>query len=315
MLTIRYTFLAVCGIFAMSVSALIACDLTDQSNNDTDDTQQLISDTNPSGPMESELLDLLSTSTPIPKVTITPVTEENGMETPEFESVTFYLQAYNAMGRNEYVDAERTFTTVIELEPNFARGWDGRGQALLLQGKFEEAMLDFDKAIELKPNLTDAYANRALTRIAIDDDDGAERDAFRAYELDQSSVVAHIVLGRVHAKKGDFDGALNWFGLAIETDAEDASTWWWRGRFYRDVLGAGNLALDDFNMAIELSPAQAALYLDRGQLYVGAQVDPALARADLEEAISLSQDPKLPAIISRAEELIAVLDEREGPVQ
>ena len=68
-------------------------------------------------------------------------------------------------------------------------------------------------------------------------------------------------------------------------------------------------------MAIELSPAQAALYLDRGQLYVGAKAHPALARADLKEAISLSQDPKLPAIIARAEELSAVLDERESTVQ
>ena len=80
----------------------------------------------------------------------------------ETESVSFYINAFNLMGRGEYVDAERTFTTVTELEPRFARGWDGRGQSLMLQGKFEEAMLDFDRAIEIKPNLAIAYANRCL---------------------------------------------------------------------------------------------------------------------------------------------------------
>lgn len=255
------------------------------------------------------------TSTPRPRVTVTPTPEPEGTPVSESESVTFYLQAFNSIGRGEYVDAERTFTTVVELEPGFARGWDGRGQALMLQGKYEEALRDFDKAIELKPNLSVAYANRSLTRIAIDDIEGAERDARRAFELDEDSVAAHLVLGRVYAREGDTTTAREWFDLAITTDPEDPSTWWWRGRFYRDVLGAGNAALDDFNQAIELAPAQAALYLDRAQLYIQANVEPELARADLDEAISLSQDPKLPSIIERAEELIVVLDERAAAIQ
>jgi tetratricopeptide (TPR) repeat protein len=255
------------------------------------------------------------TATPRPRATVTPTPEVEGTPESESESVIFYLQAFNSLGRGDYIDAERTFTTVIELEPGFARGWDGRGQSLMLQGKFDEAMLDFDRAIELKPNLSIAYANRALTRMAMSDVDGAARDANRAYELDEESVAAHIVLGRVYSNNGDTDTALEWFDLAIATDPDDASTFWWRGRFYRDVLGIGNAALADFDIAIELAPAQAALYLDRARLYVQAQVEPELARADLDEAISLSQDPKLPTIIARAEELIAILDERAGAVQ
>ncbi len=250
------------------------------------------------------------TATATPSPTTEPEPDEEEEESSE--SVTFYLNAFNTMGRGEYVDAERIFTTVIELEPEFARGWDGRGQALLLQGKYEEAMFDFDRAIELKPNLHEAYANRALTRMALNDVEGAERDAKRAYELEPDSVAAHLVLGRVYANEGESDKALEWFNTAIAADPEDASTWWWRGRFYRDVLGAGNAALNDFNTAIELSPAQAALYLDRAQLYVGAEVRYDSAREDLEEAISLSKDPKLPHIIEAAEELLAIIDEREA---
>jgi len=255
------------------------------------------------------------TPTPRPRATVTPTPEPEGTAVPESESVGFYLQAFNSLGRGEYIDAERTFTTVIELEPGFARGWDGRGQALMLQGKYDDALLDFDRAIELKPNLSVAYANRSLTRIAIDDANGAERDARRAYELDEDSVAAHLVLGRVYARNGDHDTALDWFDLAVDTDPEDASTWWWRGRFYRDVLGVGNAALADFNAAIELAPAQAALYLDRAQLYIQARVESELARLDLEEAISLSQDPKLPTIIQRAEDLLAELDASAATVQ
>ncbi len=293
----------------------VACTSTESVPDDTGDPTVV--------PLATEIVEPASTSdeqpsptaTVRPRATVTPTPEPEETPVSESESVNFYLRGFSSISRGEYVDAERTFTTVIELEPKFARGWDGRGQALMLQGKFEEAMLDFDRAIELKPNLSIAYANRSLTRIAMDDIDGAERDARRAYELDEDSVAAQLVLGRVYAREGDTATALQWFDTAVETDPEDASTWWWRGRFFRDVLGAGNAALDDFNTAVELAPAQAALYLDRAQLYIQAEIEPELARADLEEAISLSQDPKLPKIIDRAENLLTVLDERVAAVQ
>ena len=299
------------GLFA------VACtDAEPDSTTDSDEPTLVVTPEEPALDSTTEPeppADPTSTSVPSPTPTSTPEPEE----TPESdtESVYFYLNGFNSINRGEYIDAERTFTTVIEIEPGFARGWDGRGQALLYQGKYEEAMLDFDRAIELKPNLELAYSNRALTRVALNDMAGAARDARRAYELDEKSVAAHLVLGRVYARSGDSNRALEWFDLAVATEPEDASTWWWRGRFYRDILGAGNAALNDFNKAIEISPAQAALYLDRAQLYIQANVEEELARLDLDEAISLSQDPKLPSIIERAEELIKSLDDRAKPVE
>jgi Flp pilus assembly protein TadD len=303
-------------IYILSISLIalfvIACSIAD---NDLADVTKVPPDAEITRPITEPLATDVPLATEVPRATVTPTPELKGTEVPESESVTFYLQGFNSLGRGEYIDAERTFSTVVELEPGFARGWDGRGQAFMLQGKYEEAMLDFDRAIELKPNLSVAYANRSLTRVAMSDLQGAERDARRAYELDEESVAAQLVLGRVEANRGDPDSALEWFDLAVATDPEDASTWWWRGRFYRDVLAAGNLALEDFNKAIELAPAQAALYLDRAQLYVSAKVKLELARVDLAEAISLSQDPKLPTIIERAEELIAELDAKAAIVQ
>lgn len=247
----------------------------------------------------------------------TPTSEPEPEETPvsDTDSVSFYIRGFNSIARGEYIEAERTFTTVVELEPGFARGWDGRGQALMLQGRLEEAMLDFDHAIKLKPNLATAYANRSLTRLALDDDNGAARDAKRAIELDEESVGAQLVLGRIYARRGDAATALEWFDLAVATRPDDGATWWWRGRFYRDVMGDGEQSLDDFNTAIELAPTQAALYIDRALLYIQANASPDLARSDLEEALSLAQDPKLPTIIERVENLLEILDDRESQAQ
>jgi len=317
MLIRRYKYLTLMAMISLVGLLAVACtDAESESGAESDEPTVVVtpdgavvdSTTEPEVPIDP-------TATSRPSSTPTPTPEPE--ETPESdtESVYFYLNGFRSIGRGEYIDAERTFTTVIEIEPGFARGWNGRGQALLYQIKYEEAMLDFDRAIELKPNLEVAYSNRALTRVALNDMEGAARDARRAYELDDESVTAHLVLGRVYARKGDSTKALKWFDLAVMTEPEDASTWWWRGRFYRDVLEAGNAALNDFNMAIELSPAQATFYLDRAQLYIQANVEEELARLDLDEAISLSQDPKLPSVIERAEELIKSLDDRAKPVE
>ena len=317
MLIRHYKYLTLMAMISLVGLLAVACtDAESESGAESDEPTVVVtpdgavvdSTTEPEAPIDP-------TATSRPSSTPTPTPEPE--ETPESdtESVYFYLNGFRSIGRGEYIDAERTFTTVIEIEPGFARGWDGRGQALLYQSKYEEAMLDFDRAIELKPNLEVAYSNRALTRVALNDMEGAARDARRAYELDDESVTAHLVLGRVYARKGDSTKALKWFDLAVMTEPEDASTWWWRGRFYRDVLEAGNAALNDFNMAIELSPAQATFYLDRAQLYIQANVEEELARLDLDEAISLSQDPKLPSVIERAEELIKSLDDRAKPVE
>ena len=311
----RPTYMAPLALAGLIVIVLVACTNetpTTVPTSETNTAAEVATEAptpaaTPKAPVDSPSEPDSPTSAPTP----TPTSEPEETPVSETESVGFYIRGFNSIGRGEYIEAERTFNTVIQLEPGFARGWDGRGQALMLQGRPEEAMLDFDRAIELKPNLADAYTNRALTRVALDDPDGAAGDARRAIELKEDSVGAQLVLGRIYSQKGDAVTALEWFDLAVATDSEDGATWWWRGRFYRDVLGEGNLALDDFNKAIELAPTQAALYVDRALLYIQARTLPELARADLEEAISLAQDPKLPSILERVDELLKILDEPE----
>jgi tetratricopeptide (TPR) repeat protein len=255
-------------------------------------------------------------STPTPAATVTqlPLPSPTPSDEPisDTESINHYLRAYALLASGDYDDAERQFTTVVQLEPGFAHGWDGIGQALMFQGEFEEAMYFLDKAIELRPTLATAYSHRALARANLDDSDGALRDAEHALRLDDQQVDPYIVIGRVTAVNGDAARALENFNKAIELSPDDGGAYWWRGRYWRDTgLNFGN-ALADFTKAIELDPAMASIYLDRAILLLQARVDFAQTRADLDEAISLSQEPRLPRVIERAEDFLAFLDELEA---
>ena len=224
------------------------------------------------------------------------------------EGVIFYIRGHNYLSRNEFIEAQRTFETLINIEPDFARAWEGRGQSLLLQGKYLDAISDFDQAINLKSNFSEAYANRALAKLALEGGNynyPAKEDAISAIEINKDSVNAHIVLARIYSMENNFDSAIFHHNESIKiTNEEDAITFWWRAIFYRDKLKLFEESMDDFNKAISLNPILPSAYLERAILRIIINEDVESIKKDLIEAISLSEDPKNPKIIERANQII-----------
>jgi len=62
--------------------------------------------------------------------------------------------------------ARAAFTRAIALDNRAAAAFNGRGAAFKFAGQVEPALADWEKALELQPDLTDAYFNIALTLIA-----------------------------------------------------------------------------------------------------------------------------------------------------
>ena len=271
----------------------------------------------PPTPTEVVMLAPVNTATPQPELTPTSTVTPTASPVPtpaSRETVSMYSAAHRTLDRGEFKDAERRFSTIVEIEPEFARAWAGRGQARMMQGELEDAMVDYDRAVSLRPNVGSIYGQRAMVRVSMGDYEGAKNDSLRALELDDEQVNAHLVLGRVRAAENDYDAASEHFRTAISLAPEDGGVYWWRGRYRRDVLLDGGAAYADFSYAIELQPAQASYFLDRGILLARA-ANYAEAKYDLEEAISVSQDPKLPGIIERAEEWLANIEEQAPGIE
>jgi tetratricopeptide (TPR) repeat protein len=72
------------------------------------------------------------------------------------------------------------FEKAIELYPSFAEAYFKRGNIKNLLGDYEGAIKDYDKAIELNPNLAEAYNNRGLIKFQSGDEDGGNIDILRA---------------------------------------------------------------------------------------------------------------------------------------
>lgn len=129
----------------------------------------------------------------------------------------------------------------------------GRAWARLLLGKPQEALRDFDQAIELEPNFSDFFAGRALAKTRIGKIGEAVTDANKAIRLNPRSAVAFRSRGGALVSRGDFDGAIRDLDEAIRLDSEYAEAFNERGVAWMSEGHFGR-AIADFGEALRLGP-------------------------------------------------------------
>jgi antitoxin component YwqK of YwqJK toxin-antitoxin module len=73
-----------------------------------------------------------------------------------------YNESQNLYKQVNYKGAIRKLDSALELDSNWAEGYFARGTMRLNDFQFDEAIQDFDKALEIEPYFTKAYSNRAF---------------------------------------------------------------------------------------------------------------------------------------------------------
>ena len=109
----------------------------------------------------------------------------NGEEaaTPAGEAKQHYNKGveYGQQGRFDEAIAE--YTKAILLDSSLAEAYSNRGNAYRALGEVQRAIADYAEAIRLNPQDAGAYASRALAYTALGKDRSAERDIDKAVEL------------------------------------------------------------------------------------------------------------------------------------
>jgi tetratricopeptide (TPR) repeat protein len=164
--------------------------------------------------------------------------------------------AYFALGmyREAIADATEVFTLAPELsDPNLLML---RGQAYVADKKLNQALDDFNKLIELKPDLVDAYIERGMVFAAVRRYDDAIGDLNRAIELDPRNVKAFAMRATVKLQADSKDDALYDANLALQIASNDPLALRVRGNVY-EALDRPNDAISDYRGALAQDPLQA----------------------------------------------------------
>ena len=112
-------------------------------------------------------------------------------------------------------NAIESLTKAIEIKKDESIAYFYRGASYHSMEEYNEAMLDYTKAISLDENLTDAYYNRAkiiLSRKDIENPDvkKAVKDLEKALELDDKFVDAMYAMAAAYKKLGDYHKTLEY---------------------------------------------------------------------------------------------------------
>ena len=195
--------------------------------------------------------------------------------------------AYKNLGN--YSQAIVDYDKAIELDPAIAEAYYCRGNAYVALGNEKQAIEDYDRAIEINPTIAEAYINRAYIYVTHGNEKQAIEDANRAIEINPTIAEAYIIRGNAYKGIGNDNQAIVEFDRAIEINPKFAKAYNNRGNTYAS-LGNYKQAILDYDRAIDLDPAIAEVYHNRGNVYA-ALGNYKQAIVDYDKAIEV--DPKI----------------------
>ena len=206
-------------------------------------------------------------------------------------------EAYNdgvrLMSATRYDQAALNFSRAIDLKPDFADAYRMRGRVYVAQYSPEPAIRDFNKFIELHPNDATALVERGLARLDKEKQDysGAIADANRAVSLDPKLARAYNLRGVARRASGDSVRAIDDFTQAIRLQPS-LENFLARAGTYQ-LLNRHDLAIADFTRALVIAPREPDFYFARS-LSEAAVGDSAAAKRD-SDAGSQFEEPDLTA--------------------
>jgi tetratricopeptide (TPR) repeat protein len=158
------------------------------------------------------------------------------------------------------------WSDVIDKYPTVAVAYNNRGGALMNEKRYEEALNDYNKAIELRPNYYDAYNNRGILHSEIQKKQEALRDYNKAIEFGPNHPEVYSNRGLLFMEFNKYKEALSDFNKAIELQPDYSLAYYNRGLLAMNQ-GKNPQAYSDYAMAIKLNPAYVEAYINRGVLF------------------------------------------------
>ncbi len=102
-----------------------------------------------------------------------------------------YLLACRYMLHGSYDKAENLFRSLLTDSPSDAGIYNNLGCLYFYQNRFQEAIQQFSKAVEARPDFAPAFLNRAMAKNKVFDFSGSEEDQAQARRLDPSIFRVH----------------------------------------------------------------------------------------------------------------------------
>jgi len=219
----------------------------------------------------------------------------------------FFLKGNVALTQNNYTEAIRLYDEAIAKNADFSDAYLNKGICLMKINQVEEAYEILTEAIRIDPTLVQAILVRSEAGISLRKLNESEEDLKQIQKDYKDSSRYFLIHGNLMEAKSQTAAALADYDQAIKLDRTNIEALVNRGAI-QYKLGSFNLASDDFSDALFLNPLQSEALNNLGLL--------AIKKKDWEKAISyfdkiLSLNPADPLALNNKG--YALLGKRELP--
>ena len=181
----------------------------------------------------------------------------------EWES--WMRQAYSADSAGRYQDAVLQYDKVIQANPGYAKAWFNRAASKQQLGRQAQALVDLNTCLRLDTNFTDAYFNRALVHLKLGNHVFALTD-MELYFSKNSSPEPEDWVFLSHAQEQNqlYKEAAESLGKYLDQERNDLVQSVRQGRLL-SLSGRYKEAEDAFSRLLMRFPEAAILYEGRGE--------------------------------------------------
>jgi len=196
---------------------------------------------------------------PVPAETTAPPEKK----TPTEDKKDWLQKGYELSKQGKLDEALDAYRKALEIDPKFANAWYNMGIVFEEQGKLDEALDAYRKALEIDPKLANAWIGMGNTLNNQGKLDEA-LDAYRkALKFDPKNALAWNNMGAVLNSQGKLDKALDACRKALEIDPKYADAWYNMGIVLRKQ-GKLDEALDAYRKTLEIDPKYADAWYNMG---------------------------------------------------
>jgi len=185
--------------------------------------------------------------------------DDHAQKRAQIQSLAYTNRGGIQQRQGKFEAAIEDFEKAVEIKPDNPQLHFTLGQLNQRINKYNDAVMHYANAIKYNPQYSEAYGNRAALYQLQGKNEAAAKDFKQITTLDPHSPHAYRERGKLLFRLGNNAEALKCFSKALGIDPQHVESLANRGSLYT-ASGEYDLATKDFSAAIKLNPDSPAAY-------------------------------------------------------
>ncbi len=198
--------------------------------------------------------------------------------------------------QNQIQEALADYDSAIKLKPDGAL-YNSRAKLYFNLQKYDQAMTDYNKAIQSDSTEGEYYINRGAVFALSGQLEMALKDFNKGLELDPKHANGYKNRSLVFQSFSQWDKAISDITTYLDMHPEDADLWYERGRI-KNIQNKFGEALPDIDRAIQLNNKQGLYFYEKMKSYLGLGQKPnAMQQYSIVQQFGIKIEPEVQAAL------------------